>query len=82
MSDETFLDCESVLRDLFAWVDGELGDDRRKEMSDHLQRCRSCFSRAEFESRLKTHLREVGGVPVPLQVERRIRSVISRLTDR
>jgi anti-sigma factor (TIGR02949 family) len=53
------IDCEEALGRLFAFLDHELGVDEREAMQAHLLRCRSCFSRASFERRLKDKLREL-----------------------
>ncbi|MGH7500467.1 MAG: anti-sigma factor family protein [Longimicrobiales bacterium] len=79
MSEYMPLDCEQVLHDLFAWLDGDLTDERHRQVSAHLEVCRSCFSRADFETRLKQHLREVGRATVPPEAEQRLRSIVDRL---
>lgn len=53
------IDCEKALGRLFAFLDHELADDEREAMQYHLSTCRSCFSRASFERRLKDKLREL-----------------------
>ena len=53
------MECEEALGRLFAFLDHELADDEREAMQSHLLRCRSCFSRASFERRLKDKLREL-----------------------
>lgn len=75
------IDCEEALRRLFEYVDAELADEHRREMDDHLERCRSCFSRVEFERRLKSHLAALGAVDVPPKFERRIRLLIDQFTN-
>ena len=55
------LDCEQALKRLFDFLDHELDAEERDAMQHHLDTCRSCFSRADFENRLKgrlTSLRE------------------------
>jgi len=47
------IDCEQALRQIFEFLDHELGDDRRGAMERHLHTCKSCFSRLEFERLLK-----------------------------
>lgn len=79
MSGQAPVDCEDVLRHLFEWLDGELDEERHESVSAHLALCRSCFSRAEFEKRLKAHLRDVGRATVPPDLERRIRTVVDGL---
>ncbi len=53
------IDCEQALRRLFDFLDHELDDEERDAMQRHLDTCRSCFSRANFERRLKERLREL-----------------------
>ena len=66
------IDCEQALRKIFQFIDHELGGSEREAMQRHLHTCKSCFSRAEFERRLKEKvggLREKQEVP---EVRRRI----------
>ena len=79
MSDSRPIDCEQVVRLLFAYLDGEVGDEQRRDVDQHLVLCRSCFSRAEFEKRLRSHLMELGHGPVSPELEQRIRSLIGTL---
>ena len=61
---------------LFDYLDAELAGESHLEMEHHLERCRSCFSRLEFEKRLKAHTADVGNEPVSQDFERRIRSLL------
>jgi mycothiol system anti-sigma-R factor len=79
MSDPHLLDCEEVLRVIFAYLDGELEVMEQARVEAHLERCRSCFSRAEFERRLKGHVTALARDPVSPAFEDRIRSLIDRL---
>lgn len=53
------IDCEQALRGLFDFLDHELDDEERAAMQHHLATCRSCYSRMDFERRLKARLREL-----------------------
>lgn len=54
------IDCEQALERLFDFLDHEIGDgEERAAMQRHLATCRSCFSRARFEQRLKDRLGEL-----------------------
>jgi anti-sigma factor (TIGR02949 family) len=53
------IDCEQALKSLFDFLDHELDDAERDAMQRHLSTCRSCWSRANFEQRLKDRLREL-----------------------
>lgn len=76
MTEPRVIDCEEALRRLFEYLDAELHGEHHREMEQHLERCRSCFSRVEFEKRLKAYTAELGHEPVPADVERRIRTLL------
>jgi mycothiol system anti-sigma-R factor len=70
------IDCEEALHRLFEYVDTELSAESRREMEQHLERCRTCYSRLEFEKRMKTHIADLGGEAVPPAFEQRIRKAL------
>lgn len=47
------LDCNDAVSQLYYYLDGELTDDRRKEISVHLDRCQHCANAAGFETELR-----------------------------
>jgi len=53
---EREIDCEQALRQIFDYVDRALSETEHVAMHRHLQTCKSCFSRMEFERRLKGKL--------------------------
>jgi len=56
VSDDKPIDCEQALAQIFQFIDHELRADEHEAMEKHLHACKSCFSRAEFERRLKAKL--------------------------
>ena len=76
MNEIRVIDCEEALGRLFEYLDAELHGVPHREMEQHLERCRSCFSRVEFEKRLKAHTRELGREAVSPELELRIRKVL------
>ncbi|MBI4540206.1 MAG: zf-HC2 domain-containing protein [Gemmatimonadetes bacterium] len=82
MSELRLLACEEALKLLAAFLDGELGGDEQDDVERHLERCRSCFSRAEFEKQLKAQLGALGREPVPADFGERIRTLIARFDRR
>jgi anti-sigma factor (TIGR02949 family) len=76
MTEIRVIDCEEALRRTFEYLDAELRGEPQREMELHLERCRTCFSRVEFEKRLKAYTAELGREPVPAEFEVRIRSVL------
>jgi anti-sigma factor (TIGR02949 family) len=76
MTEARGIDCEEALHRLLEYLDAELDRQSQHEMEQHLERCRSCFSRVEFEKRLKAHTKELRAEPVSPELEVRIRKVL------
>lgn len=72
--------CAEALRLLAAHLDHELDEHEHSEVERHLATCRSCFSRAEFEQRLKEGVRQLGREPVRPELSNRITSLIREFT--
>ena len=70
--------CEEALKHLLAYLDQEVGAVKHREVERHLEICRTCFSRAEFEQSLKTRLREAGRGTVRASFEKRIKTLFGR----
>ena len=76
MSDPRPLTCEEALRLLAAYLDGELHGGSREGVEHHLKTCRGCYSRAEFERRLKGEINRLGRDEVPPGFEQRVRRLL------
>jgi anti-sigma factor (TIGR02949 family) len=76
MSDPDNIGCEQALTRLLEFIDRELSEGERDSVERHLRTCRSCFSRMEFESRLKQRLSTLSADEVPRQSRERIRDLI------
>lgn len=76
MSTTEIVGCEDALRLLADHIDRELDAPAREQVERHLETCRSCYSRAEFETRLKESLAELGREPVRPALAGRIRTLI------
>lgn len=77
MNDADNISCEEALQRVFEYLDRELDARAHGEMERHLHRCRNCFSRTEFERRLKEQLRETGRSEAPVALQRRIGQLLS-----
>lgn len=75
MSDRE-LGCEEVIERLFDFLDHRLDGGQDDAIHRHLERCRECFSRAEFERRLRERVAEAGTEQAPERLRRRIRTVL------
>jgi len=78
MTDPNEMTCEEALRLLAAFLDREVSAEEHREVEAHLHRCRSCYSRAEFERRLKASLAGLGAVTPKPELDRRVRAAIAR----
>ncbi len=46
-------DCQEAIQTLYYFLDGELTDDRRKDIQRHLEECSPCLEAFDFEAELK-----------------------------
>ena len=81
MTESEIIDCERALRLLAAYLDGELESADERDLERHLERCRSCYSRAEFERRLAEQVAVLRRAPVSADFERRIRNLLDRFAE-
>jgi anti-sigma factor (TIGR02949 family) len=70
------INCDEALRRLFEYLDHELDAQRHAEVEEHLRTCRACYSRAEFERRLKGRLAELGEVSASQALVQRVRRLL------
>jgi len=76
MSDPKIINCEQALRHLFDYLDKALDADLQAQMRQHMESCRSCFSRLEFEQTLKAHIRNTGAESAPDSLRSRVSSLL------
>lgn len=74
--DDRDIPCEEAVRRLARYLDGELGGREEAEVERHLETCRSCWSRAEFERRIRSRLADLRRDEVDADFEERIRSLL------
>lgn len=70
------ISCEEVIEQLFHYLDREVDEDVGERIRHHLARCRDCFSRAEFEHRLRERVREASEARAPERLHRRLAKVM------
>jgi mycothiol system anti-sigma-R factor len=76
MSHPAAIRCEKVIKHLFAYLDGEIEADRHADIERHLEECRGCYSRAEFERLLKSRVAELGEEKAPASLRRRVKALL------
>lgn len=79
-ADETVLTCEQAIRLLAAYLDLELDPSSRGDVERHLSICRSCYSRHEFEKRLKAQLAQLDEEQVSPGFQERIHGLVARFS--
>jgi anti-sigma factor (TIGR02949 family) len=72
------LTCEEVIKQLMAYLDHEVDSEAAANIEHHLEVCRGCFSRAEFERHLREHVRAAGAQRAPDSLRMRIKQIIDR----
>jgi anti-sigma factor (TIGR02949 family) len=75
---ENNIRCEEVVRSLLAFLDGEIEEERRGRIEQHLHECRSCCSRADFELALRHKVREVATERPSSDLRERIRQLLDQ----
>jgi len=78
MPESTNIRCEEVVSEMLLFLDGELKPGRHGLVERHLEECRACCSRAEFELALRSRVREVAATPATSALRARIRQLIDQ----
>lgn len=78
MASKAKIGCEDVVRDLLTFLDGQIEDGRGKLIEQHLEECRSCCSRADFELALRNRVRETAASQPPAELRQKIRRLIDQ----
>lgn len=73
------IDCERALRQIFEFIDQELGEADHHAMHRHLETCKSCFSRMDFERRLKEKLKALPEKNASRKMSERINEILKKL---
>jgi mycothiol system anti-sigma-R factor len=70
------INCEQALKQILDYIDHELDEHEQGAMQQHLHTCKSCFSRMEFERRLKEKVGALCDDEVPSQLGARIKGLL------
>jgi mycothiol system anti-sigma-R factor len=69
-------DCENSLHALYAYLDGELTDDRRAAIQRHLDGCQPCAEPYDFEAELRLVIRRKCQEQVPETLVAKVRAAL------
>jgi len=78
MTEPEKLRCEEVVAHLLSYLDGEIDNTSRAQIDRHLEECRACFTRAEFEKALRDRVRQAGDAQPPASLEGRIKALMEQ----
>jgi mycothiol system anti-sigma-R factor len=70
------LSCEQVLQEIWAFLDGELNEADLVHFRQHIELCRSCFSRIEFEKTLRISIRSKTNHICPEKLKQRVQKFL------
>lgn len=68
--------CEEAIRLIATYIDRELSEMEAGEVQAHIDQCKSCYSRVEFEQKLKTQLTTLQSAEVSGDLSHRIRMLL------
>jgi mycothiol system anti-sigma-R factor len=64
--------CTETIHELYEYLDGELTDDKRRHIEQHLNDCSPCYEAFDFEAELRMVIRKRCAETVPDQLRQRI----------
>ncbi len=80
MKSKETISCEEALKQVFEYIDHALDESDHCNIEDHLSKCRSCYSRVEFERRLKEHLHDIGKEKAPDSLEDKVHQILRQVS--
>ena len=70
--------CKQAMSMLYRYLDNELDGISEQELERHVHDCRECFSRVDFEKKLREKVSQTGSVEAPEDVKERLKTLISK----
>jgi anti-sigma factor (TIGR02949 family) len=78
MGEENRMRCEDVVANLLDYLDHEAGSQLKRGIARHLEECRSCCSRADFELALRKRIGEAVQQELPEKLRARIGKIVDQ----
>jgi mycothiol system anti-sigma-R factor len=75
------VDCDRAVHELSGYLDGELTEERRTQIAQHLERCAPCGAAASFEVELRAVLVDRCHDRVPTSLRERIAAALAEEAD-
>lgn len=72
------ISCNEAMSKLQAYLDNEVDWPGEEEIHHHIENCRECFSRTEFEKALRDKVEKLGTERAPTDVQARLSAMIKK----
>ena len=72
------IECDEAIRMVLEYLDNELEQHNHDALESHIHKCRSCYTRVEFEKRLKGLVRETPHDGAPENLKQRIKIITQK----
>ena len=72
------ISCNEAMSKLQAYLDNEVDWPGEEEIHHHIENCRECFSRTEFEKALRDKVEKLGTEKTPADVQARLSAMIKK----
>ena len=72
------ISCNEAMSKLQAYLDDEVDWPGEEEINHHIENCRECFSRTEFEKALRNKVEKLGTERTPADVQARLSAMIKK----
>ena len=79
--DAEHADCADALHELYHFLDGELTDDKKVLIREHLEGCPPCFEAFDFEAEIKAYVASKCREKSPDALRARIAEAIGHTPD-
>jgi anti-sigma factor (TIGR02949 family) len=66
------IDCNGVLAQLYEYIDEELDEETVEKIREHLEVCKRCYPRLDFEQAFLRFVADQGRVSAPPELRRKI----------
>ena len=70
--------CTEVIARLLEYLDGEMEPEQSDRIGRHLEECRACYTRHEFERALREKVASLGEDKATPSLRRRLKELIDR----
>jgi len=72
------IECDEAIRMVLVYLDNELEKPDQHALEAHIHKCRACYTRVEFEKRLKGMVQEAPEVVAPDNLKDRIKKLTEK----